>query len=391
MTRAEWFQRVVVRAGFLPLAATLLLALRGSAWSLEPMIDESVMDSSRVKALNLIKESKFSDSIQAEEQALKIAEEKNGPLHPSLAPLYNNLGTLYRCLGDYGKAEQNYKWALALLEKNFGPRHPRVIGTLENLAALYNDLGRFEEAGFEAEKALSIREANAFQDPQNLAHTQGLLGQIETSLQNYSQAQTLFQKALKNLKNDSNADSGVSITFLNSLAQAYQSEQDDSQAQTCLEKSLDIARKNFPDDAIEVADAMERLADFFHSRGLDEKAKPLYASALKIDQRYVGTVYSYESLPYLKRLAKAFFTVGDAKSSEALWQKSLQTEEKIFGPRHPQTALDLSQLAQVEWALKEKSKARKDLKESIDILKSDFSDNHPLVVQVQTQLEKLEK
>lgn len=388
MTQVNALQKLSTLNSFLLSATAFLFIVTSPAWCAGPLMDGSILDNSVGIAFNSIRDGKFSEAIQKEEKALKISQELYGPLHPSLVPLYNNLGTLYRFLADYGKAEQDFKWGLALLEQNLGPNNPQVAVSLENLAALYSDLGRFTEAEIAAKRALFLRETNVNKDPQVLAQTQALLGQIELSLHDNSQAQKLFQKALSTLEKTSFSAPDLSISFLNSMAQADQSAQNYAQAQTCLEKSLDIAQKNFHIDDIQVADAMNRLADFFSSRGLDKKAQPLYASAFKIDQRYVGSVYSYDSLPYLKRMAKAYFSTGDTKSSEALWEKILPTEKEAYNPRHPQVALDLFQLALVEWALGEKPKALKNLQESIAILKSYFPDNHPLVIQVQTQLEK---
>lgn len=388
MIKVKHLQKLLTLNSFLLIATAFLFIITGPVWCAGPLMDGSILDNSMGIAFNSIRDGKFSEAIQKEEKALKISQELYGPLHPSLVPIYNNLGTLYRFLADYGKAEQDYKWGLALLEQNFGPHDPKVAGCLENLAALYSDLGRLSEAEIAAKRALSLREANTDQDPQVLSQTEALLGQIEFGLQNNSQAQKLFQKALGTLEKASPAEPALSIDFLNSLAQVDQATQNSTFAQTCLEKSLDITQKNFHADAIEVSDAMVRLADFFHSQGLDKKAQPLYASAFKIDQRYVGSVYTYDSLPYLKRLAKVYFSLGDTKSSEALWEKILPTEKEAYNPRHPQVAMDLFQLARVEWALGEKPKALKDLQESIDILKSYFPDDHPLVIQVQTQLKK---
>jgi tetratricopeptide (TPR) repeat protein len=385
MIHAKFPLRIKARTGFLP-AVTMLLIM-SSAWGDEPMMDSGIFGTSRGGAILSVKEGKFSVAILAEEKALKIAQNEYGPLHPSLVPLYNDLATLHRYLADYGKSEKEYKWGLALLEKDQGSDDLQIADSLENLAALYNDLGRSVEAELAAKRALNLRETGASKDPQVLAQTQGLLGRIELSLHNHSQAQNLFRKALENLAKDPHADSALSLVFLGSLAQSYQSEQDYNKAQTFLEKALELAQKKFQANAIEVADAMELLADFFHRQGEEEKAKPLYASALKIDQHYVGTVYSYASLPYLKRLAKASLSAGDAKSSETLWQKSLQTEKEVFGPRHPQVALDLIYMAEVESVLKEKAKAQADLKESLKILKTHFSDDHPMVVLVHKRLE----
>jgi tetratricopeptide (TPR) repeat protein len=383
--------KIGTQIGFVPLVTTLLLINWSLVWGAEPLMDGGVMEFSRGGAIISVKEGKFSVAARAEEQALKIAQDQYGPLHPSLIPLYSDLATLHRYLADYEKAEEEYKWALALCEKNLDPDDPQIADSLEHLAALYNDLGLSLEAELAAKRALAIRETGTTQNPQVLAQTQGLLGKIELSIGHNSQAQNLFQKALENIQKDPSADTRITLDFFQSMAKTYSTTQNYVQAQTYLEKATELAEKKFNADAIEVADAIEQLADFFHHQGQDEKAQPLYISAFNIDRHYIGTVYSYGSLPYLKRLAKASLSVGDAKSSETLWQKSLQTEKQVFGHLHPQVALDLAQLAKVEWVLGEKSEARKSLQESIDMLKSYFPDSHPLVVQVQNELENFEK
>jgi tetratricopeptide (TPR) repeat protein len=383
-------QNIATRIGFLHLAILLFL-MKSPAWCAGPLMDGSIMDYSQSTALNSIVDGKFTEAIQAEDKALKIAEQQYGPLHPLLVPFYNNMGTLYRYMADYEKAEQDYKWGLALLEQNFGLKDPQLASTLENLASLYNELGRFTEAELTAKRALSIRESDVSQNPLTIAQTQALLALIEFNLHNNSQSQKLLQKSLTMVDLNSPANSEFNINLLNSLAQTYQAQQNYDESQSCLEKSMKIAQKNFHPDDIKVADTMDRLADFFHTQGLDEKAQPLYVSVLKIDQRYVGSVYTYLSLPYLKRMAKVYLSIGDPNSSETLWQKILQTEKEVYGPLHPQVALDLFQMAQVEWTLGKKQQAQKDIKESVEMLRSYFLADHPLVVEAEIQLKKFEK
>lgn len=350
------------------------------------MMDSGVFNNSRSAALILAAAGKFPKAIQVENDALQIAQDEFGPTHPSLVPILDDLATIQRCVGQYKESEEGYKWGLALLEKNMGPDHPLVANSLDHLAALYNDLSRNNEAELLEKRALGIRENAAQPDPTSLAQTLGLMGQTELNLKNDGQAQALFLRALQTLDDKPDSHPGLSLVFLNALAQTYHLGQNFSEEQSTLEKALDTAQKNFRADGVEVADAMERLGDFFHSQNQDAKAQTLYESAFQIDQHYVGTVYSYPSLPYLKRLAKADGALGKIKESEDLWQKSIQTEKEVFGPRHPQIALDLIQLAQVETGLGKQSMAQADLKESLTILKIYFTDDNPWVLQAQKQL-----
>ena len=357
----------------------------------EPMMDNPVLDTSRVGAFNSARDGGFAGALKAEEEALKIAGDKYGNLHPALVPILDDLGTLHRTLADYPQSEMNYKWGLALLEKNFGADDPRVADSLDLLAALYRDLNRLSEAELILKRSLSLREKNKREIPRALAQTLGLLGRVEQGRGNLPAALALFLRAQECLDKDPKPDTLQLISLSNDLAEIRGEEKNDSQAEACLEKSLAIAKNKFSTAGIEVTDAMLKLADFYHARHQDEKAGPLYVEALKISQSLVGTYYDYPALPYMKKLARAYQRAGNFEKAGDLWQKSLQTEIKVFGPQHPRIALGLINLAEVKADVKRNAKARQDLQQSLGILKNFFPGDHPLVVLVQEKLEKLSR
>jgi tetratricopeptide (TPR) repeat protein len=149
---------------------------------------------------------------------------------------------------------------------------------------------------------------------------------------------------------------------------------------------LDISKKSDADDSVQRADAMELLGDFYQSQKQDEKSATLFKSALPIYQRFVGVYFGYSTLDYVRKLAKAYESLGKNKEAEDLLQKSQQTLKETFGPSHPRVALGLLDLAQVEEALGQKSLAQEELKEALAMAQSFFGDTHPLVIKIQKQL-----
>jgi tetratricopeptide (TPR) repeat protein len=380
-----------LRVGFLAgLSGACILCL-GLATAAEPLMDTGIFGVSRSVAVNQVKEGRFREALIAEEKALKIARDRYGPLHPLLVPILNDMASLHRYLGEYGKAEEELKWGLALRENTQGPGDLSVADSQEQLPALYNDLGRFQEAEILAKKALSIREGNSASDPLALTCTLGLLGRIEINLHQNGQAQSFLEKALVAQGKNPHASAGFSIQLLTGLAESYRRDGLFPKAESSLQQSLALAQKSFPPDDTQVADAMENLADFYHSQNQEDKAKPLYESALKIDKPFVGTYAQYPALPFMKRLAKAYQGAGDLAPAETLWQSVLKTEKEVFGPNHPQVALDLMGLAGVEMALGKNSLAQADLEQSVGILDSLFTEGHPLLVQANSLLEKVSK
>ena len=374
------------RLGAVVLAGLGLFLLQSPLRGAEPMLDIGVYELSRLEAFNLARDGSFQEAVQAEKRVLKIAEDQYGPLHPELASIYKDLGLLYHSQGEFKKAEEAAKWGLALVEKNGGLDHPTTADYLDQLAFLYTDLNRLEEAEIDAKRSLAIRKAGPKGNNQALIQTLDLLGWIESRLQKNDQAQRFLTEALGLLEKESHLE-GLSIHLLGALARSYQSDKNPTKAQSSLEKALSLAQKSFHADSPEVADAMESLADFYNSQNQGDKAKPFYTSAVEIDRHYVGTVFTYQSLPFLRRLAQADFSVGELKASENLWQKSLQVEKEVFGPQHPKVALDLIHLAEAQSALNLKAKSQASLKEALGILKSRFPADNPLVLLVQKRLE----
>jgi tetratricopeptide (TPR) repeat protein len=355
----------------------------------EPLMDISLFTTDRIGAINSVKEGNFTQALQAEQTALKIAQDQHGPTSPSLVPILNDEAILQWHLAQYRDSEENFKWGLALLEKNLGPDDPQVADSLDLLAGLYLDLNRLEEAKLLERRALALRQTPRAENPQTLARSQLLMGRIELGLKDPSQAQALFLEAQRTLEKASRPDPSLSLSLWKDLAVSCSSQKNFSQTQTCLEKALEAAQKNFSTESIQEADAMEDLADFYRDRGDTSKAQPLDESALKTTQRFVGTDYDYQALPYVRRLVKIYRATDKNQPAADLLKKILQTERSILGPQHPRVSLDRLQLAEIESSLGHKPKAIQDAKESLANLGFFFPQDHPLVLQAKGLLKKL--
>ena len=64
---------------------------------------------------------------------------------------------MYRNLGDFQQAKDNYARALDIYVKHFGPDHVYVATSYDNLGAVYRNLGDFQQAEDSHARALNIR------------------------------------------------------------------------------------------------------------------------------------------------------------------------------------------------------------------------------------------
>ena len=132
----------------------------------------------------------FENSIRAFEKALEV--------NPQFSEAHNNLGTIYFELGQYEKAEAEYRKAL------LDPTYPSRELPYYNLARLYFVQDRLDEAYDNIQK--SIQAKNRFA----MAHN--LRGMILEKLGELEEAVVAFEQAVKIVPEDS--------TFLFNLARA---------------------------------------------------------------------------------------------------------------------------------------------------------------------------
>jgi tetratricopeptide (TPR) repeat protein len=79
-------------------------------------------------------------------RALSGYEKAWGAEHTSTLNAINNLGAVYRALGQTARAEEMFTQALSGYEKALGAEHTSTLMTVNNLGALYADQGKMAEA-----------------------------------------------------------------------------------------------------------------------------------------------------------------------------------------------------------------------------------------------------
>jgi len=80
------------------------------------------------------------------EKALITRKKIFGEEHPNVAASYNNLGGVYRAIGQYIEAKEYLQKALIIIKEIFGGGHDNVAGSYNNLAGVYHALRQYSEA-----------------------------------------------------------------------------------------------------------------------------------------------------------------------------------------------------------------------------------------------------
>jgi tetratricopeptide (TPR) repeat protein len=97
-----------------------------------------------------------SHALEYQEKSLVIRQELFSEQHPDTATSFNNVGGIYRELGDHQRALEYSEKALAIQQELFGERHPDTATSFNNASVTYGALGNHQRALEYQERALAI-------------------------------------------------------------------------------------------------------------------------------------------------------------------------------------------------------------------------------------------
>ena len=98
----------------------------------------------------------------------------------------------------------------------------------------------------------------------------------------------------------------------------------------------------------ELAEALQKAADYLCDRARYEQAEPLYQRALSIGKQVWGPAHPQVAYP-LCGLAYLFYEQGKYQQAEPLYHQALQIREQVLGPAHPDVAYTLERLGLLYW------------------------------------------
>ncbi len=380
-----------IRLSLIPLAAALVLTAPSLLRAEHIMDSVDALTSALAGTQSQFERGDFSDAVTTSQKAVQLAQDRFGPLHPAVAPYYDNLAVVDQALALYSDAESNFKWALALREKSLGSMDPAVAPSLVSLAYLEEQLGRFEEADLSVQRALAVEKSSPTTPPAALAGSLLLAADIQEHLGAETQASSDLKEALLTATGGGPDLDPVRAQALTRLADFEMTQKNFTEAESYLQKALQITQKTAAPADIRVADALKNLADFYAATGDRQKAGDLYQQTLTRDLHFIGAEDTYANIPYHQRGADAYFALGQWKDAQSLNQRILKIKIQVYGPDHPEVALSLENLAKISEQLQDKAEAVKDLKNALEILKKYFNPDHSLVQDAQDRLNALLK
>lgn len=194
--------------------------------------------------------------------------------HMSLSFAYNNIGTIYYGMGDFGLAAEYFERSAAIIRQNHGRNSDRIGAALNNAGVSMFQLGNYQEAAEFLEEAQRIKIANLGED------------HIETAV-GYS-----------------------------NLASIYIMDGDFNQAEKNYILSIDVRRANLGDNHPNLIDPKIQLGALYNDLERFEESRIVLERALDIAVNRLGETHP--------KVSELHYTLGNNLKQQQLFDEAIE-------------------------------------------------------------------
>ncbi|CAF4164299.1 unnamed protein product, partial [Rotaria sordida] len=175
-----------------------------------------------------------------------IKEKTLPPNHPDLASFYNNIGAVYRNMGEYSKALTYYEKDLEITLKALPPNHPYFAGSYNNIGLVYDNMGEYSKALSSYERSLEIRKIALPPNHPDLASSYNNIGSVYDNMGEYSKALSSYERSLEIQKIALPSNHPDLAASYNNIGSVYHNMGEYSKALSSHERSLEIKKIALP-------------------------------------------------------------------------------------------------------------------------------------------------
>ena len=223
----------------------------------------------------LSKDGKFSESLEYLEKALAVLESNRPSTNEIIASVLNEMGCVYRQLGDYRLALTKYRITYDMTQT---PELTAIVAG--NIGAVLIELELYNEAVIYLEKELKLRREYLSDQSSSLITCYINLGNAYREMKDHSTAFTYLAQALQNTSEGPEVERTADI--FDSIAGVWKDQEKYDEALSSYQTALDISAKCLRADHPTLALRLNNIAAIYNSMKEYEKAVPLLDRALDV-------------------------------------------------------------------------------------------------------------
>lgn len=233
------------------------------------------------------------------EPALMEAVETAPENSLSIATSLNNLALVQKAIGKYSEAEVSYKKAIAAYKFQNKTNHPDYTNPVNNLGELYRTMGRIQDAANAFVEVIELRKKLLGTDHPNYANALNNLALLESEVGYYEDAEKHFLECGIIYKKILGEQHRFYANCLNNLAYVYKATGKIEKAKETYEECLRLAKESVGENSDKYAIYLGGLAGTYRMMNKNEEAIPLIIKALEILKNKLGeNHYDYIDMEY---------------------------------------------------------------------------------------------
>jgi tetratricopeptide (TPR) repeat protein len=295
---------------------------------------------------------------------------------PIKAMLLNHLGTTYRRLGEYQKAESVMTECLEFCRETLGPDHNRTITAMIDLGILLSYDERFQEAETLFRDALDLGLKNLKHANELVIYAKEQLAEILINKAAYSEAKTLLQEAISVIRGDEKLQYKFGPKVLLNLGNILLHEEDFPEAEKIfLELLRDYEKKEDTKNPNYIAAKGSAARVFMEQRKYEEGLRYMQ-EALEMSMQVNGERHR-TTLVLLINLGMASSEVGKYEEALIHTERGFKLFKEIFGERAPDTVFISVNYANLLRELGRFDEAESLLNEALSLNREILGAEHP--------------
>ena len=254
--------------------------------------------------------------------------------HPEAeADVRTTLGEVYVGVGEYTKAEAQFRQSLALRQRILGEEHLQVTASLRLLGVSLYHQSRAAEAEALFRQALALRGKLAGRETTEAAQSMNDLARALNLQNKTNEAASLQRDALALQVKLLGSNSLEVATSVHNLANDLLRQRKYAEAETHLRWALDIFQQAHGTNHPDVSTAQHGLASALYKQGKDAEAEPLFREVVRAQKHFYGPDHPGLGVT-LRNLVSLLRRTGRLPEAEELSREALGSARRggVFSP-----------------------------------------------------------
>ena len=293
----------------------------------------------------------YKESVEINLRFVRLSEATNGQ-NETTAKAYNNIGNVYRKLGDYDKALEYHFKALEIRKSLLRENNSDTAMSYINIGAVYDELGDYDKALEYDFKALEIYKAVLGENHPDTAMSYNNIGIVYSILGDYGKALEYHFKSLEIQKVVLGENHPETAGSYNNIGLDQYKLGDYDKALEYYNKALKIRKDVLGEKHPNTANSYDNIGIVYGDLGDYDKALECQFKALEIRKVVLGENHPENAGSY-NNIGNVYANLGDYNKALEYYNKAFGIYIAVLGESHPYTKQVLQNFAIAKQKLEE--------------------------------------